>query len=259
MVEIVHAYPYLQHIPKPSARIRDHDICTLQPSSLSGTPSPCWISLFFFVLYHPIKQERSIINKMLRFTAFFYVLAPISTAVLAISAATNLSHAILEDQDSKETRSSAGPTLVNNSLPDITQFNAHFPKLNTSINAEPAVFCHRNPQPPMPPVFGHTDIVECALLVMSMLAQDSPDLHAWRWSPTSPVVLPWTMGVSPFCRIQIVATKPVSSDTFQRVMIAQRAALIVSSCVDNFGGIVSVGPKEEFQVQVFSFAPRAAA
>ena len=194
---------------------------------------------------------------MLRFTALFYVLAATSTAELAISAEANLSHAIFENQDSKETRSSAKLTLVNKSLPNITQFNAHFPKLNTSSNAGPAIFCNRNPQPPMPPVFGHIDIVECALLVMSMLAQDSPDLPAWQWSPTSPVVLPWTMGVSPFCRIKIVATKPGSSDTFQRVMIAQRAALIVSNCVDNFGGIVSVGPREEFQVQVFSFAPRA--
>ena len=196
---------------------------------------------------------------MLRFTALIYFLAATSTAILAISADTKFPHAILKNQDSKETRNLAGPTLVNSSLPDITQFNARFPKLNTSTNAQPAVFCHRNPQPPIPPVFGHTDIVECALLLMTMLADDSADLHAWQWSPTSPVVLPWTMGVSPFCRIKINATKPGSSDVFQRVMIAQRAALIVSRCVDNLGGIVSVGPREEFQVQVFSFKPRVTA
>ena len=212
-----------------------------------------------FVLFHPIKQERSVINKMLHFTDLFYFLAATSTAVLATSAGTNFPHAILEKQDSKETRSLAGPTLVNNSLPDITQFNALFPKLNTSSNADPTIFCHRNPQLPVPPTFGHTDIVECALLIMSMLAGESADLHAWRWSPTSPVVLPWTIGVSPFCRIKINAIKPGASDVFQRVMIAQRAALIVSRCVDNLGGVVSVGPREEFQVQVFSFAPRVTA
>ena len=211
------------------------------------------------LLFHPIKQERSVINKMLRFTDLFYFLAATSTAVLVISADTNLPHAILENQDSKETRSLAGPTLVNNSLPDITQFNARFPKLNTSSNAGPTIFCHRNPQLPAPPVFGHTDIIECALLIMSMLAGDSADLHAWQWSPTSPVVLPWTIGVSPLCRIKINAVKPGSSDVFQRVMVAQRAALIVSRCVDNLGGVVSVGPREEFQVQVFSFAPRVTA
>lgn len=217
----------------------------------AGSPS--------FILFHLIKQERSIINEMLRFTALFYFLAATSTAVLSISAETNLSHAVLENQESKETKILAGPTLVNNSLPDITQFNARFPKLNTSSNAEPAIFCHRNPQPPIPPVFGHTDIVECALLIMAMLAGDSADLHAWQWSPTSPVVLPWTIGVSTFCRIKINALRPGSSDIFQRVMIAQRAALIVSRCVDNLGGVVSVGPREEFQVQVFSFPPRVTA
>ena len=207
------------------------------------------------VLFHPIKQERSVINSMLRFTALFYLFAATSTAVLATSADTNSPHAILENQDSKATRSLAGPTLVNSSLSDISQFNVRFPKLNTSSNAEPAIFCHRNPQPPFPPRFGHTDIVECALLIMTMLADDSADLHAWQWSPTYPVVLPWTMGVSPFCRIKINAIKPGSSDVFQRVMIAQRAALIVSRCADNLGGVVSVGPREEFQVQVFSFPP----
>ena len=212
-----------------------------------------------FLLFHPIKQERSVINQMLHFTDLFYFLAAISTAVLAISAGTNFPHAVLEKQDSKETRSLAGPTLVNNSLPDTTQFNARFPKLNTSSNADPTIFCHRNPQLPFPPTFGHTDIVECALLIMSMLADDSADLHVRRWSPTSPVVLPWTIGVSPFCRIIISAIKPGASDVFQRVMIAQRAALIVRRCVNNLGGVVSVGPREEFQVQVFSFAPRVTA
>ena len=217
------------------------------------------LDLPLFVPLHPIKQERSVSNKMLRFTALFYFLAATTTTVLAITADTKFPHAILENQDSKETRSLADTTLVNNSLPDITQFNAHFPKLNTSSNAEPTIFCHRNPQPPARPIFGHTDIVECALVIMSILAGDSADLHPWQWSPTSPVVLPWTIGVSPLCRIKISAIKPGASDIFQRVMISQRAALIVSRCVDNLGGIVSVGPREEFQVQVFSFAPRVTA
>ena len=196
---------------------------------------------------------------MLRFTALFYFFAATSTAVLAISANINFPNTILKIQEFKETRSLAGSTLVNSSLPDLTQFNAQFPKLNTSSNAGPTIFCHRNPQLPIPPVFSHTDIVECALLIMSMLAGDSADLHAWQWTPTSPVVLPWTVGVSPLCRIKINAIRPGSSDVFQRVMIAQRAALIVSRCVDNFGGVVSVGPREEFQVHVFSFPPRVTA
>ena len=213
-----------------------------------------------FVLFHSIKEKRSaVINKMLHFTDLFYFLAAISTAVLAISPDANFPYATLKTQDSKEIRSLASLTLVNNSLPDITQFNAQFSKLNASSNAGPTVFCHRNPQPPASPIFGHTDIVECALLIMSMLAGDSADLHAWQWSPTSPVVLPWTIGVSPLCRIKVNAIKPGSSDVFQRVMIAQRAALIVSRCVGNLGGLVSVGPREEFQVQVFSFAPRVTA
>ena len=186
----------------------------------------------------------------------------ISTSVLATPADFNLPHTIPEHQDSKKPRDLAGAILVNNSLPDDTNLiipTLGFPKLNTSSNADPTIFCHRNPQPPARPMFGHTDIVECALLVMSMLADDSADLHAWRWSTTSPVVLPWTIGVTPQCRVKVNAIKPGSSDVFQRVMIAQRAALIISRCKDNLGGVVSVGPREEFQVQVFSFAPRAIA
>lgn len=85
---------------------------------------------------------------------------------------------------------------------------------------------------------------------MAALASD-PDLYTWQWKPTYPLVLPIIWGVSPGCRIKISAVSPSSSDSFQRVMIAQRAALIVSRCPYNNGGIVSLGPREQFEVQVF--------
>lgn len=86
---------------------------------------------------------------------------------------------------------------------------------------------------------------------MSMLANDPADLHASQWSPTNPLRLPWTWGISPNCKIQINAVSPRSSDVFQQVMIAQRAALVVNSCVNNKGGTVSLGPGKQFQIRVF--------
>ena len=94
---------------------------------------------------------------------------------------------------------------------------------------------------------------------MTILASESSDLHARQWSPTSPVVLPWTIGVSPGCTIIVAAVNRGSSDVFQSAMIAQRAALIVNHCMDNQGGVVSLGPREQFQVQVLALAPRASA
>ncbi len=74
--------------------------------------------------------------------------------------------------------------------------------------------------------------------------------------PTYPVTLPHIWGDSN-CRIIINALNPRSSDTFQRVMILQRAALIINHCAPHEGGFVSLGPREQFQVQVIGSAPRA--
>ena len=86
---------------------------------------------------------------------------------------------------------------------------------------------------------------------MTVLASDS-DLRVWQWNPTYPLVLLAIWGVARGCKIEIAALNPSSSDAFPRIMIAQRAALIVSRCVDNIGGTVSVGPRGQFQVQVFA-------
>lgn len=86
---------------------------------------------------------------------------------------------------------------------------------------------------------------------MTVLASD-PDLYVWQWNPRYPLVLPVVWGISPGCKVQIGALNPSSSDAFPRIMIAQRAAFIVSRCVDNLGGIVSLGPRGQFQVQVFA-------
>ena len=197
---------------------------------------------------------------MRRYRIVSRFVALLGTSILAIPADFNFPHATHEHQDSKEIRSLAGSILVNNSLTDITDLTVptfSFPELNASINAVPTVLCHVNPQPPAPPVWHHIDLVECALLTLNLLATDPADLPTRQWSTTSPVVLPWILGVAPSCTLKVNAVSPESLDVFQRVMIAQRVALIVEHCKDNFGGIVSLGPKQQFQVQIFGVAPRA--
>ena len=218
------------------------------------------LKVYLSVLFYLIKQKRSVINKMPLYNVLFHFVALLGTAVIAIPADFNSPHAIHGHQDSKEIRSLAGPILVDNTLTDITNLTIptiSIPELNASRNAGPIVLCHVSPRPPAPPVWNHVDLIECALLIMNLLASDSADLHAWQWSTTSPLVLPWTWGVAPSCNIKINAVSPSSSDVFQRVMIAQRAALVVEHCKDNLGGTISLGPKQQFQVQVFGIAPRA--
>lgn len=141
---------------------------------------------------------------------------------------------------------------INLTLPAI-----NLPEYNASSNAEPTVFCHNNSPLPHLPTWGHVSLVECGLLIISMLANDSADIPASRWNPIYPLRLPWTWGISPTCKIEVKAVHPASSDVFQRVMIAQRASLIVSRCLSDKGGIVSLGPREQFSVQVFGLiAPR---
>lgn len=94
---------------------------------------------------------------------------------------------------------------------------------------------------------------------MTLLADDSAELRASQWSPSYPLVLPWTWGISPNCKVTINAVNPRSSDTFQTVMIAQRMALIVYRCMNNKGGMVSLGPREQFQVQDFALRDQATA
>lgn len=218
------------------------------------------LKIYLSVLYYLVKKNRSVINKMPCYNVLFHFVALLGTAVLAIPADFNSPHAIHGHQDSKEIRSLTGPTLVDNILTDVTNLTIptiSFPELNASSNAGPIVLCYLNPRPPAPPVWHHVDLVECALLITNLLASDSADLRALQWSTASPLMLPWTWGVAPSCNIKINAVSPRSSDVFPRVMIAQRAALIVEHCKDNLGGIISLGPKQQFQVQVFGVAPRA--
>ena len=198
---------------------------------------------------------------MLRSKNLFPILTAFGAVVLATPSDLNPTSAIHEKHDSRETRSLASLILKNSSTgtTNLTIPTLNFPDYNISSNEEPTVFCHINYPPPAPQIWGNIDLVECGLLIMILLATDFADLHASQWSPTSPLALPWTWGVSQKCTIKIDAVNPGSLDVFQRVMIAQRAALIVNRCLENKGGIVSLGPRELFQVQVFGFRNQATA
>lgn len=223
---------------------------------ISGIQS--MLDSYLWVSSHLIKRKRTVTNKMLRFSILFYFFTSMRTSVLAIPADFNIPHAT--DRHQRESRSLVDPMLVHISSPgNLTIPTVSFPELNTSSNAGPIVFCHINPPHPARPIWGPTNVVECALLFTVLLATEPPDLPGWQWSPTYPTVLPLTFGNSGSCKVQISATNPRSSDYFQRVMIVQRAALIVNSCVGDLGGTVSVGPREAFQVQVFALPPRATA
>lgn len=198
---------------------------------------------------------------MHRSRTLFYFLTSLNATILATPLESNTTPATHDEHDSREMRSLASPT-VNNSLTSTTNLTLStitFPNYNSSSNVEPTVFCNINPPTPHPPIWGHVDLVECGLLIISMLADDSADLHALRWSPTYPLVLPWIWGISQNCRIEFDAVNQRSSDVFQQAMIAQRAALIVSRCLGDKGGIVSLGPRELFRVQVFALVTRATA
>ena len=189
----------------------------------------------------------------LRFLPYFLA-SLLNIAVLAIPSDSNSPPTIHGHHDSREKENLANSIFVNDSLTNTANLSlpaSSFSEYNTSTYGEPTVFCHVNPPFPLPPVYGHVDIVECGLLIITMLADDSTNLQFSRWSPTSPLVLPWTWGISPNCNIRIEALRPWSSDVFQQAMIAQRAALIVQRCTDNRGGIVSLGPREQFQVQMY--------
>ena len=210
---------------------------------------------------YSIKPKISTTSKMLRSWILFCHVASLTLSVSALPSILNSSSAIDGHQDSKQDRILANPILADTSLTDITNLTATtigFPEYNTSNYREPTVLCHTNgPHGPVSGTWGHVNIYECGLLVMNMLAQDSAVLPAWQWSPSYPLVLPWTYGISANCRLKVTAIHPWSSDVFQRAMIAQRVSLIVSRCPNNKGGIVSLGPKQQFQVQVYGIVPRA--
>ena len=84
-----------------------------------------------------------------------------------------------------------------------------------------------------------------------MLADETADLHVVQWTSTFPYLLPWTLGVSPKCKVRISANDPGSTDIFEPVMIVQRVALVMTRCVSNSGGLVRLGPREQFLVHVF--------
>lgn len=189
---------------------------------------------------------------MLLLRSLFHTLALLDAALLAVPSESKFLPITHGNNHPRADGSSANPMHSLTDAANLTLPTISFPDYNMSSNAEPSVLCHINPPLPAPPLWGHVDLVECGLLIMTMLADDSADLHASHWSPSYPLVLPWTWGVSPSCRMQISAANPGSSDVFQRVMIAQRAALIVSRCVNNKGGTVSLGPREKFQIRVFA-------
>lgn len=192
----------------------------------------------------------------------FHLLASLSTSVLAIPSGLNSPHAAPGNQDSRGIRSIASSILPSDSLIDTKNLTipiTGFSESNTSSNAEPRLFCYINPPLPAPPAWGDISIYECGLLITTFLADGSVDLPAYHWNSVYPLVLPWTWGISPRCTIRITAIHPGSLDVFQRVMVAQRAALIVSRCLNNNGGAISVGPKEQFQVQMFASVTRATA
>lgn len=200
-----------------------------------------------------IESSGPVVNRM-PFPRGLFRLSALNALVLAVPSNFNPLPAVPEDYRSRDTRNLASPNLANNSFTattDLTLPTTSFPESNSSSNAEPAVFCHIDPQFPSRPIWSHVDVVECGLLIMAILADDS-DLHAWRWKATYPLMLPVVWGISPGCKIKIIAISPSSSDYFQRVMIAQRAALVMSRCVNNKGGIVSLGAREKFEVSVFA-------
>lgn len=206
-------------------------------------------------------MEKPVINRMLRSRILFHFLTCLNAAIIATPLESNPTPATHQEHDSRAIRSLAS-LIVNNSLTGTT--NLTLPTIaildnNASSNAEPTVFCHMNPPFPYPQIWGHVDIVECGLLIMTMLADDSADLHASQWSPTYPLLLPWTWGIPQSCKIEIDAVNRGSSDVFQQAMIAQRAALIVSRCLGNKGGMVSLGPRGLFRVRVFASGTRGTA
>ena len=191
----------------------------------------------------------------------FQLLSSLSTSVLALPSDFNSPHAINQHQDPRKIRSLTSPTLGPSSLTVATNLtipDINFPELNASSNDVPTVFCHVNPQRPAPPIFGRVEVVECGLLVLALLAVDPTDLHLSRWSPDFPIKLPYIVG-TPSCKMKIDAISPRSSDVFPRAMIAQRAALIVDRCRGEQGGVVTLGRREQFQVQIFGLLRRATA
>lgn len=204
-----------------------------------------------------MKREKPVIIRMLQSRYLFYFLASLNTALLAVPSESKFPPTSHGNNHSKEKRSSASLMESLTDATNVTLPTISFLEYNSSSNAEPAIICHINPPLPAPPIWGHVDLVECGLLIMTLLADDSADLHASQWSPTYPLVLPWTWGLVSNCQIQISAVNPASSDVFQRVMIAQRAALIVRRCVNNKGGVVSLGPREQFRITMFAFPYQA--
>ena len=189
-----------------------------------------------------------------------HTVAALTSSVHAMPSVLNQPRAVHEYRDSS--RSLANPLLNKNVLADTTNLTIptiDYPELNTSSNTGAIVHCHRNPIPPIPPTFGHVDILDCGVLIMGLLGAERADLPVAQWSPAYPFTLPYIVGPSPYCKIMVNAVNAGSLDYFQTIMLAQRAALVVNSCPANNGGIVSLGPREEFRVEVYSTMLRATA
>ncbi|KAM0794104.1 hypothetical protein BDR22DRAFT_719111 [Usnea florida] len=207
---------------KPSRRL---EVCsTLARKAVNLLLSRNSRCLFYLTNYKISISKMSPFGKSLA-----HVLASFTTAVFAISSETiNLT----------DTNNSTLPTV-------------NFPTYNISKNVEPTVYCHTNRPLPDPQMWGQVDLVECGLLIIALLADETADLQTVQWTSTFPYLLPWTLGVSPNCKVRISANDPGSTDIFQPVMIVQRVALVVTRCVGNSGGFVKLGPREQFLVDVF--------
>lgn len=127
---------------------------------------------------------------------------------------------------------------------------------NTLNASNVVVHCYDNPPAPAAPIYLPVNILECITILPSVLLEPEV-MSTARWTPTIPMVLPRTFRAGD-CRIGISANSQASRDIFQEVLILQRAALIMDQCVkgrtknQRLGGWVSIGPREVFQVSVFT-------
>ena len=186
-----------------------------------------------------------------------HIVASLTTSVHALPCDLNPARTIHEYQDS--TRRLANLPIIENALANTTNLTIptiDYPGLNTT---GAIVYCHRNSPPPLPQLYGHVDIIECALLIMAMLGAERTDLPHLQWSPTYPFTLPYIVGQSSYCKIRVSAVNARSLDLFQSIMVPQRAALVINLCPANNGGAVSLGPEEQFRVEVFSTMRQATA
>ena len=198
---------------------------------------------------------------MFHYRTLLFLLVPLSGLVLAMPSDLNPSFTDEDRQDFRQDSSLANLTFTNTSWSKISNLTAETmgsPEYNASSLADLSIACFINPAPPTPPVWGHVHVGECGLLALALLGAEPPDLHAVQWTPDYPLRLPWSWGTTSYCKIRVSAITPGSLDVFPRAMVVQRAALILNYCSGDLGGIINLGPREQFQVQVHAYGPGTA-